>query len=205
MSSVNGSKLAERVEISGGQRGKRGRRRAFRDQPVDTRRVAIEVGRLGVMLIGSVLLETTIAPNLRILGASPDFALLAVVCVGLLRGSEIGAIFGFLTGICIAVAVFDPVGLSSFALVIVGYFAGRYAETADTMSGWTPIVVVVSGTLVAEALAVIMQFLLDRQVPLGFVITRVLLPELVLNGLLAAPAYVLTRLWMREGVHREQE
>ena len=203
MSTVNDSNLADRVQVSHAQR-RRGRRQTTVERPEGAREIAIEVGRLAAMLIGTVLMQTTIAPHLRILGATPDFALLAVVCVGLLRGSETGAIFGFLTGVCIAVAVFDPVGLSSFALVIVGYMAGRYAETADTMSGWTPIVVVVAGTLLAEILAILMQFLLDRQVPLGFVITRVVLPRLVLNALLAAPAYVLARLWMREGVRHDQ-
>lgn len=203
LSAVNDSKLAERVEVSHAARRAR-RRRTTLDRPESARDVAIEVGRLAAILLGTVLLQTTIAPHLRILGATPDFALLAVVCVGLLRGSEVGAIFGFLTGVCIAVAVFDPVGLSSFALVIVGYIAGRYAETADSMSGWTPIVVVVAGTLIAELLAILLQFLLDRQVPLGFVVSRVVLPRLVLNALLAAPAYVLTRLWMREAVHHDQ-
>jgi len=202
VSALDEGKLAERVQVTPAER--RGRRRdTAQAEPASTRDTLIEVGRLGAILVGTVLLQTTIAPHLRILGASPDFALLAVVCVALLRGSEIGAIFGFITGICIAVAVFDPVGLTSFALVIVGFVSGRYSETADTMSGWTPIVAVIAGTFVAQVLAVVMQFLLDRQVPLGFVATRVLLPCLVLNGLLAAPAYVLTRLWMREGVHHD--
>jgi rod shape-determining protein MreD len=201
VSTVDQGKLGERVEVTHASRRPR-RRETLQEGPATSRDVAVELGRLGVMLVGTVLLQTTIAPHLRILGASPDFALLAVVCVGLLRGSEIGAIFGFATGVCIAMAVFDPVGLTSFALVIVGYVAGRYAETADTMSGWTPIVVVLR-TLVAESLAIVMQFLLDRQVPLAFVVTRVMLPRLLLNGLLAAPAYVLTRLWMREGVHHD--
>ena len=37
------------------------------------------------LLVGA-LLQTTVAPNVRILGANPDFALIVVVCVGLLRG-----------------------------------------------------------------------------------------------------------------------
>ena len=83
-----------------------------------------------------------------------------VVCVGLLRGSEAErATFGFIAGLCISVAVFGPLGLVSFVLVIVGYFAGRYAETADTSSGLAPIVVVAVGTAVAEVLFMLSQFL----------------------------------------------
>jgi len=164
------------------------------------RDIAIELGRLAAMLIVTVLLQTVLASHIRVLGASPDFALLAVVSVGLLRGSEIGALFGFVIGVGVSIAVFGPLGLSSLVLVVIGYFSGRYAETADTTSGWTPVVAVLSGTVVALLLSTLMQFLLERQTPIGFVVTRVFLPSLLLNGLLAAPSYLLSRLWLREGV-----
>lgn len=165
------------------------------------RDLAIEIARLAAMLLVTILLQTTIASHIRILGASPDFALLAVVSVGLLRGSEIGALFGFIVGVGVAISLFGPLGLASLVFVVVGYFSGRYAETADVTSGWTPVLAVLAGTFVAQLLAIVMQFLLERQMPIGFVITRVLLPSLVLNALLAAPTYLLTRLWLREGVH----
>lgn len=170
------------------------------------RDVAMEIGRLAVMLIVTVLLQTVLASHIRVLGASPDFALLAVVSVGLLRGSEIGALFGFVMGVAVSIAVFGPLGLSSLVLVVIGYFSGRYAETADSTSGWTPVIAVLAGTVVALLLSTVMQFLLERETPISFVVTRVFLPGLLLNGLLAAPAYLLSRLWLREGVSvREPE
>lgn len=187
-----------RVQVS---RGKRPRRAVAPTRELRTGRdVAIEVGRLAAMLVVTILLQTTLASHIRVLGASPDFALLAVVSVGLLRGSEIGALFGFVVGVGVSIAIFGPLGLSSLVLVVIGYFAGRYAETADAQSGWTPVLAVLAGTVVALLLSTVMQFLLERQTPLGFVVTRVFLPSLLLNGLLAAPMYLLTRLWLREGV-----
>jgi rod shape-determining protein MreD len=198
MADSNGNSL-QRVEVSHGVRPAQ-TRRLKTTQPHTGRAVALEIGRLALMLVVTILLQTTIAAHVRVLGAGPDFALLAVVAVGLLRGSEVGALFGFVVGVGAAVAVFEPLGLASLILVVVGYFAGRYAETADTSSGWTPVIAALAGTVVAQLLAVVMQFLLDRQVPLGFVMVRVFLPSLVLNGLLAAPIYLLTRLWLREGI-----
>ena len=43
------------------------------------------------------------------------------------------------------------------------------------------------------------QFLLDREVPLGFFFGRVLVPSLVLNTLLAAPIYLVVRVWLQRG------
>ena len=161
---------------------------------------ALNMARLVAMLLITILLQSTLAPHVRMLGASPDFALIAVVCVGLVRGSETGALFGFVTGTWVSVAVFGPLGVSSLVLVLVGYFAGRYAETADPTSGLAPIVVVAVGTGLAEIMYALAQFLLGRQAPFGFFFVHALLPELVLNALLAAPGYLLARLWLREAV-----
>lgn len=156
-----------------------------------------EVARLGVVLVLAVLLQTAVAPHLRLLGAHPDFALIAVACVALVKGSEIGAVFGFLTGMFTAVALMEPFGLSAFVFVLIGYYAGRYAETADLPAGLAPLLTVFIATVVANMLFAMAQFLLAREVPLGFFLGRVLLPSLVFNTLLAAPVYVLVRLWLQ--------
>jgi rod shape-determining protein MreD len=145
----------------------------------------------------AVLLQTAVAPHLRLLGANPDFALIAVVCVALVKGPVAGAVSGFLTGMLTAVALMEPFGLSAFVFVLVGYLAGRYAETADLPAGVAPLLTVAVATLVANALFATAQFLLAREVPLGFFAGRVLLPSLVFNTLLAAPLYLLVRLWLQ--------
>jgi rod shape-determining protein MreD len=158
-----------------------------------------ELARLGVALLVALLLQTTVAPNMRLLGANPDFALIIVVCVALLKGAETGAIFGFLTGTLVAVALMEPFGLSAFVFVLVGFLAGRYAETADLSAGVAPLVSVFVSTFLADVLLALAQFLLARQVPLGFFLGRVLVPSLILNTLLAAPLYLVVRWWLRGG------
>jgi rod shape-determining protein MreD len=156
-----------------------------------------EVLRLLVVLAAAVLLQTAVSPNLRLLGANPDFALIAVVCVALVEGAETGAVFGFLTGMLTAIALMEPFGLSAFVFVLIGYFAGRYAETADVPAGLAPIVTVFGATLVANVLFAVAQFLLAREVPLGYFFGRVLFPSLIFNTLLAGPLYLLLRMWLR--------
>lgn len=156
-----------------------------------------DLARLAGVLLVAWLLQTTVAPNVRVLGANPDFALIILVCVGLLRGSEIGAVFGFVTGTLVAVSLMEPLGVSAFVFVIVGYYAGRYAETADLSTGVAPMVSVFAGTLLADLLFITTQYLLERQVPLGFTFTHVVLPSLVLNTLLAVPFYVAVRVALR--------
>ncbi len=152
-----------------------------------------ELARLGALLFAALLLQTTVAPNIRILGASPDFALIIVVCVALLRGAEVGAVFGFLTGVLVGVALLEPLGMSALVYVVVGYFSGRYAETADLSAPVAPLVGVFAATLLANVLFATLQYLLERQVPFGFWVGRVLVPSLVLNTLLSAVFYLLVR------------
>ena len=168
-------------------------------QPTHEWPSAGEIARLVVMLVIATLLQTTVAPNIRILGANPDFALIIIVCVALMKGSEIGAVFGFLTGALVAIALMEPFGLSAFVFVLVGYFAGRYAETADLSAGFAPLLTTFAATLLADTLFATAQFLLERQVPMGFFLGRVLVPSLIINTLLAAPLYVLVRLWLSGG------
>jgi len=157
-----------------------------------------EVARLVVVLVFALFLQTALAPHLRLLGANPDFGLIAVVCVALVGGAEAGAVFGFLVGIVSDIVLMTPfLGLSAFVLALVGYFAGRYAETADVPAGLAAPLTVFVATLVANVLSALAQFLLGRQVPLGFFVGHVLIPSLVFNTLLAAPVYLLVRVWLR--------
>ena len=87
--------------------------------------------------------------------------------------------------------------MAAFVFVLIGYFAGRYAETADIPAGLAPLFTAFVATLVANLLFALAQFLLAREVPLGFFLGRVLAPSLVFNTLLAAPVYLLVRVWLR--------
>ncbi|MGD0996766.1 MAG: rod shape-determining protein MreD [Thermoleophilia bacterium] len=167
------------------------------DKPVDGPHIAAEVGRLFVLLIVATLLQTTVAANIRILGANPDFVLVFVVAVALLRGAEIGATFGFFAGGIVSIALFEPPGVRSLALVAVGYLVGRYAETADLSPSVAPIVSVFVATLIAESLELLAQFLFGREVPVLYLIGRWVIPLLVLDTLLAVPLYVVARWWLR--------
>lgn len=159
-----------------------------------------DLARLALVLVVGVLLQTTVAPFVRVLGANPDFALISVVCVGLLRGAEVGSGFGFIAGALVSLILFEPIGVSSFVFVLLGYLAGRYAETADLSASFAPIFSVFVASLVGGVLFALTQYLLGRQVPFWYVVSRVIVPGVALDTLLAAPIYVLARLWLREGV-----
>ena len=171
------------------------------ERPATRSSTLLDAGRLAVVLLTVLLLQTTVAPNVRILGANPDFVLIAVVAVALLRGAEVGAAFGFVAGGLVSIVLFEPAGISSLTLVVIGYLAGRFAETADLSSDLVPLFAVFVGSLIGETMYGLAQFLLGRQAPVYFLATRVVIPLVILNTLLATPVYLVVRWFMRGERH----
>ena len=153
--------------------------------------VGLDLVRLFGAGLVAMLLQTTVSPNIGVLGAHPDFVLIIVVCVALLRGAEVGAIFGFVVGGLVSVLLFEPAGIGAFVMVTIGYLSGRYGETVDLSPGLLPVIAVLAASLLGEVMYALAQFLLERQVPAYYVATRVVVPLAVLNTLLAAPVYLV--------------
>ena len=117
--------------------------------------------RLVAILVVAVLLQTTVAPNFRILGANPDFALdhrrLRGTCSTAPRSAPSSASS---RGMFVAIALMEPFGLSAFVFVLVGFLVGRYAETADLSAGVAPLFSAFVATLLANVLFATAQYLL---------------------------------------------
>ena len=90
-----------------------------------TRPIIVRLVLLGLV---TAILEVSFFSQLRVLGSSPDFALLVVMSLGLLGGSLSGAVAGFGIGFVIDCLLLQTLGATSLSLMAVGYVAGRYRE-----------------------------------------------------------------------------
>jgi rod shape-determining protein MreD len=88
-----------------------------------------------VMLLGSLLLETTVFWRMRIFGVMPDFMLLIAVAGGITAGPTRGAAIGFTSGMLIDLFLPSPLGLSALVFTLVGYAVG-VANTGVLRSAW---------------------------------------------------------------------
>lgn len=152
--------------------------------------------RVFALVVVGVIIQTTIAPHLVVLGAKPGLALVMIVCLALVRGPVWGATAGFATGLMIDVALMQTMGISSFLFTLAGYFSGRYGEGVDSGSWIPPLLTVFASTLVVQFLNAVGMFLLGVEASASFVLLRVVLPAAVLNSLLAPPVFVVTRWWL---------
>lgn len=91
--------------------------------------------RLPLMLIGALLVQTTVLSRMRILGVMPDFMLLVAVAAGITAGPTRGAALGFTSGMLIDLFLPTPLGLSALVFTLVGYGVG-VANTGVLRSAW---------------------------------------------------------------------
>ncbi|MCU1456366.1 MAG: rod shape-determining protein MreD [Actinomycetia bacterium] len=80
--------------------------------------------RLLLVLIGCVILQTSVFPHLRILDAVPEVALVASIAVAYRSGPETGAVFGFAVGLSVDLFVHTPAGLMALSCAVTAYIVG---------------------------------------------------------------------------------
>jgi rod shape-determining protein MreD len=92
--------------------------------------------RLGVLLFVALLVQTTLAADLRVRGVSPDFMLLLTICAGLAGGADTGGLVGFTAGLLIDLFLHaTPFGLSALTYCLVGYGVGALRRSV-IHEGW---------------------------------------------------------------------
>jgi len=82
--------------------------------------------RLGLLVLGVVVLQTTLFTHLRLDGVAPDVGLVAVLAVAYEEGTETGVLFGFITGLAVDLFLATPLGLSALSFALTGYAVGVF-------------------------------------------------------------------------------
>ncbi len=81
--------------------------------------------RLTVLLLVALVVQVTLASDLRIRGVAPDFLLLFTICAGLAGGSEVGATVGFAAGLLTDLFLHTtPLGLAALTYCLIGFAVG---------------------------------------------------------------------------------
>ena len=147
----------------------------------------------------AALLQVVIVSSLVITGGAPDLLLVVVVALGLLRGSVPGAVLGFVGGLVVDLVTLGTLGVTSLILTLVGFWAGRYAETTGRDRRLAPVIAVGIITVLAGAFGYVLHYLLDEEVVASHALVNALVPAVALNVALALPVHALVRKIVGEG------
>lgn len=158
--------------------------------------------KAAVLLFVAAIAQVSIFSQLHIFGAVPDFLLVSLVALALLRGSVAGAVGGFFAGLLVDTASLGTLGLTSLVLTLVGYWIGRYGETTGRDRAHAPFLSIAVVTVLYEIGLLVVHFVLGESAPAGAVV-RSLVPAILLNLVLTAPVYALARRLLRPAEREE--
>jgi rod shape-determining protein MreD len=160
-----------------------------------TPRIAL---RIALIVLFAVILQVSFFSYLSLLGATPDFVSVVVISLGLLGGAVIGAVVGFSAGLLLDSILLQILGVSSLALLMVGYLAGRYREGAAEVSNrLVPPILVGVLTLAGAAAFAAIQLMLGVETQVSLLVLREIVVKGILAFLLALPVYPLIRRVLR--------
>lgn len=153
---------------------------------------------LGVpLLVLLAILQSAVFSQVRLLDGQADLVLLAIVAWALTGRWQEAMILGVVGGVWLDLLSAVPIGVSSLALVIIAY---GVAVTEGRLWGahlLTPLGVILAASLVFSAVGLLGSLLAGGVIDLGSVATRVVLPALFLNLLLAIPSAQLASVLQR--------
>ena len=92
--------------------------------------------RLASVILGAVLLQTTLFTHLRIDGVGPEVGLVCAIAVAYEDGADRGAIFGFVMGLAMDLFSPTPLGLLAMTYAITAYGVGVFQQGIVRSSPW---------------------------------------------------------------------
>lgn len=152
---------------------------------------------LGLLFLS---LQTTIFNEMRPMGVSMEVMLLLAASTGLAKGSETGAIAGFVVGLLYDMVLTTPLGLCAVVFSMVAYLAGVAHSFVHQPTWWTKILTVTVTSAVGMVL-----------LPIAFTVTgaegvfttdlwQMVVAVAVFNALLALPVVWLCSWALRDKV-----
>ena len=154
--------------------------------------------RIGLLLLLTVLIQTTLASDMRISQVAPDLMVLVVICAGLTGGTEAGAWVGFWAGLLYDMFLTTtPVGLSALTYCLIGAGIGALrASVLQERRALLPLAALV-GTAASVLVFVGAGDVLGQTQLVGggrSWLIRVMIVESLWNAVLALPAgYIYAR------------
>lgn len=156
--------------------------------------------RLVLVALPVLGLQTTILNEMRPFGVSLQVMVLLAAASGLARGSEVGAIAGFVVGLLHDLVLTTPLGLGAAVFGLVGYLSGYANSFVHAPTWWTRMLL---GSTASAAGMFLMPIALEVTGTEGAFTTQVFVIALTVaafNALATVPAHMVCRWALREQV-----
>jgi rod shape-determining protein MreD len=105
------------------------------------------------LMIGALVIQSTILVELTFLGVTPQLGLIVVVSLAFLEGERVGVVTGFLAGLLLDLQLPEQgaiVGITPLIYVLLGYAVGSMRQYSLSESVWAPVFTVTVASAIAE-------------------------------------------------------
>jgi rod shape-determining protein MreD len=145
------------------------------------------------VIITSLLLQSTVFAQVRLLDAKPELMYLVTVAMAVLEGPTSGAVTGFAGGMAQDFLLDQPKGITALTLTLLGYVVGMLRQYIVTPSALLPVILVAGGTAGGVLFNGLVKYLLGQlQVEFVFLV-RVALLSALYNAVLTPILFPVLR------------
>lgn len=157
-----------------------------------------------LVLVGLVVLglQTTIFNEMRPFGVSIQVMVLLAAASGLARGSEVGAIAGFIVGLLYDLVLTTPLGLGAAVCAVVGFSAGYAHKLVIAPTWWMKMALASAASALGMFLMPVMLEITGTDGALTTQVFVIALVVSVFNAMFSIPAQWICRWALREQVAR---
>lgn len=148
---------------------------------------------LAAVVLASLLLQTTVFADLRLLGARPELLYLVTIVFAFLDGPSAGATTGFVCGMAEDFLLDQPKGITALTLTLLGYVVGMLRQYVVSPSPLFPVLLVAAGTFAGVLFYGTVAFLLGQLAVSALYLLRVAALSALYNAVLTPLVFPVLR------------
>ncbi|MDD7267641.1 MAG: rod shape-determining protein MreD [Lachnospiraceae bacterium] len=144
---------------------------------------------LGVMVILSFLLQSSVLPYLAVGGITPNLLLVLTASFGLIRGKKTGLLVGFFSGVLVDIFFGPFYGFNALMLLITGYLCGHFHYIFYEEDIKLPMITIVAADFLYGVVQYMIAFFLRGRFDIWHFLWRIIIPEVIYTLLLTIIFY----------------
>ena len=146
------------------------------------------------LVIVNYVLQTTLFPEIAIMGVTPDTALVLIVSYAILRGDIEGALFGMFVGFVQDASGGMFIGIFAMLGFITGYVCGKPFRDFFKDNYFLPFIIVVITSMVYQFALYVATVMFTGQLYFWHYARTIILPSTIYTASLSIPLYSLLHL-----------
>lgn len=146
---------------------------------------------IGIEIILSFLLQSTVFPHIRLAGVVPDILMILVVTTAYTRGIYPGLFTGLFAGLLVDFMYGDVIGICALLYMFIGFLNGYSNKIYDRDDYAIPLILIAVSEFVYSFLYYVLEFLLRGRLNIGYYAYRIMLPKVIYTVLMGVIFYKL--------------